>query len=267
MKKERISSRQKVQALLASTNGLVKIDDAQEIFVVSREKASHLLWRLAKQGWIKKLKDGLYRVVPLDSSDASLTDENPWLIAHELFSPCYIGGWTAANFWGLTDQLFLKTWVMTTRPVHKKERSVAQHGYVLRQIKDTYLFGLKNEWIENNKILISDPHKTVLDFLSFPNDYTAQTMVEILESYLRSDLKNIEVITQYTQKIPNRAILKRLGFLLELLAPDEKDLVEYCYKNISKGYSALSTQSPCTQTIPRWNLKVPERLKEHQERD
>lgn len=31
MKKERISSRQKVQALLARTNGLVKIDDAQEI--------------------------------------------------------------------------------------------------------------------------------------------------------------------------------------------------------------------------------------------
>lgn len=267
MKKERISSRQKVQALLARTNGLVKIDDAQEVLGVSREKASHILWRLAKQGWVRKLKDGLYRVVPLEASDGSLTDENPWMIANELFSPCYIGGWTAANFWGLTDQLFLKTWVMTTRPVHKKERSIAQHDYVLRQVKSTYLFGLKNEWIENNKILISDPHKTVLDFLSFPNDYTAQTMVEIFESYLRSEHKNIDIIAQYAQKIPNRTTLKRLGFLLELLAPDEKALIEYCHKNISKGYSSLSTQSPCTQTIPRWNLKVPERLKEPQEHD
>lgn len=261
MRKERISSRQKVQALLARTNGLVKIDDAQEAFGGSREEASHSLWRLAKQGWIRKLKDGLYRIVPLEVSDASLTDENPWMIANELFFPCYIGGWTAANFWGLTEQLFLKTWVMTTRPVHKKERSVAQHDYVLRQIKSTSLFGLKNEWIENNKILISDPHKTVLDFLSFPDEYTAQTMVEIVNSYLSSELKNIDILAQYAQKIPNRTALKRLGLLLELLAPDEKILIEFCHNNISKGYSSLSTQSACTQAIPRWNLKVPEHLK------
>ncbi len=263
MNKERISSRQKVQAILARTNGLVKIDDVQEILGVSRKKASHILWRLAKQGWIRKLKNGLYRIVPLESSDTSLTDENPWIVANELFSPCYMGGWTAANFWGLTDQLFLKTWVMTTLPVHKKEKSIAQHDYILRQVKPTYLFGLKIEWIENNKVLVSDPHKTVLDFLSFPNDYTAQTMVEMLASYLKSELKNMDVLTRYAQKIPNRTTLKRLGFLLELLAPNEKILIEYCHNNISKGYSSLSTQSPCTKTIGRWNLRVPERLKEH----
>lgn len=249
MKKGRTSSRQKIQALLASTNGLIKLDDVQEILAVSREEASHILWRLAKRGWIKKLKDGLYRVVPLESSDASMTDENPWIIANTLFFPCYIGGWTAANFWGLTEQLFLKTWVMTTNPVHKKKKSIAQHDFVLRQIKGAYLFGLKSEWIENNKVFISDPHKTLLDFLSFPSDYTAQTMVEIFESYLQSELKNVHTLTQYAQKIPNRAALKRLGFLLELLAPQEKALMAYCHENISKGCSPLSTQSPCTQTI------------------
>lgn len=262
MKKERTSSRQKVQALLASTNGLVTINDVQEIFEVPREKASHLLWRLTKQGWIRKLKGGLYRVVPLESSDASATDENPWMLANALFSPCYIGGWTAANFWGLTDQLFLKTWVMTTNPVHKKEKSIAQHDYILRQIKNAYFFGLKTEWFESNKIFISDPHKTLLDFLSFPNDYSAQTMVEIFESYLRSEYKNIEMLAQYVQKTPNRTTLKRLGFLLELLAPHEKNLIEFCHQNMSKGYSPLSTQSPCTRTISRWNLKIPEHLKE-----
>ncbi|HUX79797.1 MAG TPA: hypothetical protein VMW10_08660, partial [Alphaproteobacteria bacterium] len=236
---------------------------AQEAFGVSREKASHMLWRLSKQGWIKKLKTGLYRVVPLESSDPSFTDENPWIIANELYAPCYIGGWTAANFWGLTDQLFLKTWVMTTRPVHKKTQSVSQHEYVLSQVKDESFFGLKIEWIENNKVLLSDPHKTLLDFLSFPDDYTAQTMVDITQSYLRSELKDIHLLDQYTQKIANKSVLKRLGFLLELLAPDEKSLIEFCYKNISKGYSSLSTQSPCTKAISRWNLRVPARLKDY----
>jgi hypothetical protein len=29
-----------------------------------------------------------------------------WLVAHKLFSPCYIGGWIAAHHWGLTEQIF-----------------------------------------------------------------------------------------------------------------------------------------------------------------
>lgn len=261
------SSRQKIQALLEKTNGLVKIDDVENTLGVSREKASHILWRLVKGGWIRKLKDGLYRIVPLESSDASLTDEHPWMIANELFSPCYIGGWSAAHFWGFTDQLFLKTWVMTTCPVHRKERAVSQHEYILKQIKEDSLFGLKVEWIENNKIQISDPHKTVLDFLNFPDDYTAQTMVDIFQAYLRSDEKNMDILAQYAHHIQNRTVFKRLGFLLELFAPHEKSLIEFCFKNISKGYSALSTQSPCTKSIGHWKLRIPEGLKERYNHD
>lgn len=262
MKKRRTSSRQKIQALLESTNGLVKIDDVQKILGVSREKSHHLLWRLTKGGWIRRLGKGLYRIVPLESSDPSLTDENPWIVANELYAPCYIGGWTAANFWGLTDQLFLNTWVMTTRPVHKKSQLISQHEYMLRPVKNEYFFGVKIEWIENNKIFISDPHKTLLDFLNFPEDYTAQTMVDILQSYFRSELKDIELLYQYAQKVTNKTVLKRLGFLLETVAPDENQLIEFCYRNISKGYSPLSTQSSCTKVIRRWNLKIPGHLKE-----
>jgi predicted transcriptional regulator of viral defense system len=262
-KKHNISSRQKIQALLEKTNGLVTLDNAEKILEVSRNDAIHILWRLSKKGWIKRLKSGLYRVVPLESSDPSFTDEHPWLVALEIFSPCYIGGWTAANFWGLTDQLFMNTWVMTTHPIHKKKQYVSDHEYMLRHINEDHLFGLTTEWIENNKILVSDIHKTVLDFLSFPKDYTAQTMLEILQAYLASTSKNINVFKHYVDKIRNKSTLKRLGFLLERLAPGEQSLIEFCHERISKGCSDLSSQSPCTKIIQRWNLKVPESMKDN----
>jgi len=200
--------------------------------------------------------------VSLESSDPSLTDENPWVIANQLFSPCYIGCWTAANFWGLTDQLFLDTWVVTTQKVFKKKKTVSDHLYILRQIQESYFFGLKTEWIEHNKILVSDPHKTVLDFLNFPDVFTSQSILDIFQAYLMSDVKNMDILAQYAKKIENKSVLKRLGFLLELLSPESGPLIQFCFEHKSKGISPLSTISPCDSVITRWNLKVPKRLKD-----
>lgn len=256
------TARQYIQILLERTNGLIQINDAQKAFDIPREQTSRLLYRLSKQGWIKKLKNGLYCVVPLEASHPSLTDENPWLIASELFSPCYIGCWSAANYLGLTDQLFLDTWVVTAQKVFVKKRAVADHTFILRQVPKDHLFGLTYEWIENNKVLISDPHKTVLDFLCFPETFSAQSMVDIVKSYLDSKEKDIGMLTNYIKNIKNRAVLKRLGFLLEYLNFNANELIEYCLKNKSKGNSPLSTITPCDKIISRWNLIIPNRLKQ-----
>lgn len=256
-KRKRTTSREKVQLLLSQTKGMVKLDDVQNILGISRPAASLTLWRLAKGGWVKKLKGGLYRIVPLEAMNSSTTDESPWIVATELFSPCYIGGWTAANFWGLTDQLFLNTWVMTTQKVFKKSQHVSQHEFYIKQIKESYFYGFKSEWLEESKVFISDPHKTLLDFLNFPEEYSAQSMMDIMQSYLSSEYKDISILKDYSSKVENRTILKRLGFLIEILSPEEKILINYCHENISKGYSRLSVKTKCTKSIRRWNLLVP----------
>ncbi len=260
--RKKTSSRQKIQLLLAKSNGLITLTDVQEALGYTKTQASQLMYRLSKKGWVKKLKNGLYRVVPLESSDPSLTDENPWVVANQLFSPCYIGCWTAAHFWGLTDQLFLDTWVVTAQKVFKKKKSISNHQYLLRQVKESYFFGLKTEWIEGTKVPISDPHKTVLDFLNFPDAFTSQSMLEIFQAYLMSSEKDMDMLAQYAQKIENKSVLKRLGFFLELLSPESKPLIEYCYVNKSKGLSLLSTLSPCDSIVERWHLRVPRKLKE-----
>lgn len=262
------SSRQYIQTLIERTDGLIRLDDAQKAFDIPRDQTSRLLYRLAKKGWLKKLKNGLYRTVSLGASDPSLTDESPWLVSNQLFSPCYIGSWTAANHWGLTDQLFLDTWVVTTQKVFVKKRVIADHSFILRQVSKSNFFGVTYEWVENNKIAISDRHKTVLDFLSFPEAFSSQSMLDILKSYLESKEKDLSILIDYTKKIKNRAVLKRLGFLLEYLHADSDadDIIRYCLENKSKGNSPLSTITPCTKIVSGWNLIIPDQLKKYDQK-
>lgn len=259
-KRKNTSSRQKVQKLLTKSNGPITLSIVQEALGYTRAQASQLMYRLAKKGWIKKLKSGLYCVVPLESSNPSLTDENPWVIANKLFAPCYIGCWTAAHFWGLTDQLFIDTWVVTIQKVFRNKKTVSDHHYFLRQVKESYFFGLKTEWINGNKVMISDLHKTVLDFLCFPDLFTSRSIIDIFQAYLLSSGRDINILAQYAQRVENKSVLKRLGFLLELLSPESKSLIEYCFTYKSKGVSSLSTVSVCDRIVERWNLQVPKKL-------
>ena len=42
-----------------------------------------------------------------------MVDES-WVLARAVFEPCYIGGWSAAEHWGFTEQIFNSTMVFTT---------------------------------------------------------------------------------------------------------------------------------------------------------
>jgi predicted transcriptional regulator of viral defense system len=267
MIKKYTKNRERLVQLINGTNGLIAISDAEQILGLPREDARKALWSMTKSGWIKSIKSGLYSVVTLETTDPSLSDKNPSLIANALFKECYIGGWSAANFWGFTDQIFLDTWVMTTQIVRQKKRTIGANKFILRQIKSDYFFGLKTEWVQNNKVMISDPSKTVIDFLNFAENFTASSMIDIFKSYINSDYKDFTILQEYAVRSSNKTIFKRLGFLIEKFLPEEKEIISFCQNNISKGYSSLSILSSNKNIIAKWNLRIPANLKEAKSND
>jgi predicted transcriptional regulator of viral defense system len=69
----------------------------------------------------------------------------------------------------------------------------------------------------------------------------------------RNDLKLIE----YLSLMKNKSINKRLGFLIESLKIDAKELISYCKNNISSGYSKLDpTIDFGGSYVRRWNLRL-----------
>src|ERR1035437_6646480 len=77
--------------------GLVTTARAAALLRQSRAEASATLGRLVRQGWLVRVRRGLYLVLPLEAGRKEGTVEDPWILARELYAPCYIGGWTAAE--------------------------------------------------------------------------------------------------------------------------------------------------------------------------
>ena len=257
MIKKYTKNRERLVKLLSASNGLISISDAAKILDIPRDKARSILWSMTKSGWIKSIKSGLYTVVPLEASSPSMSEENSFVVANKLFPQCYIGGWNAANFWGFTDQLFASTWIMTTKNVTYKEQNAGNHAFILTQIKPSYLFGTQTEWIQNTKVMISDPSKTLIDFLNFSESFSVSSMVDIFKAYVNSEHKNLALLKEYAIATQNKSIFKRLGFLMERFLSSEKVFIDFCQQNISKGYSAMSSLSKCDRIVTKWNIRIP----------
>src|SRR5215831_10401610 len=68
------------------------------------ERTRPLLAYLARRGWLSRVRRGLYVAVPLDARRPGEWVEDPWVVAERIFSPCYVGGWSACQHWDLTEQ-------------------------------------------------------------------------------------------------------------------------------------------------------------------
>jgi predicted transcriptional regulator of viral defense system len=113
--------RGQLSQVLQSAGEIISVEDVTTALQIDRRQATKLLARWNTQRWIKRLRRGLYAPVPIASLGQSQVLDDPWLIVPTLFGPAYIGGWTAAEHWGLTEQIFRGVCVLTTRPLRGKE--------------------------------------------------------------------------------------------------------------------------------------------------
>jgi predicted transcriptional regulator of viral defense system len=109
---------------------------------------------------------------------------------------------------------------------------------------------------------VADPTKLIIDLLDSPESGGGIShVIQIFRAYLKSEHKSIEKLLQYATKQSNGAIFKRLGFLLEVLAPTEIAAIEKCKKQITTGYSLIDPNLKSDKIITRWKLWIPAFLK------
>lgn len=256
------TDRERLAAIIRGTKGTVSVGDAARILNVASTDAAKMLSRWSKKGWMSRVRRGLYVSVPLESRTADVPLEEPWLIADRLFSPCYIGGWSAAEYFDLTEQIFSTVMVMTVQKPRDRRPDIKGTVFMLRTISEKAMFGLKPVWRGQVKISVSDPTRTILDMLVDPVfGGGIRSVKDMLDNYLRSENKNLKQLIAYAEQLGNGAIFKRLGFLLEKMAPDETKAIENCYKRLTAGNAKLDLKLNNTRLITRWRLWVPENWK------
>lgn len=232
--------------------------DAANWLFLDTKRVNRFLAYLVDKGWLARIRRGLYVTVPLDAVDPAHWQEDPWVVAFRVFSPCYIGGWSACEHWNLTEQIFRDTIVISSRRVRHRRILIRTFPFRVKVVNSGKIFGTQVVWRGRTRVLVSDPARTMVDILDDPSiGGGIRHVAEILSAYFATDSRDDSQLIQYTHRVGNRAVFKRLGYLLETLGLKASTLVETCRKEMSTGISLLDpTSPPKGQVLRRWNLRV-----------
>jgi len=253
-KKERFQLSQLLKAGLAT----ITPKTAANALKIDQVRAAQLLALWTKKGWLARVKHGVYIHVPFQSESTEIMADEPWKVAQALFSPGYIGGWSAAEYWDFTEQIFNSTMVFTTKKSASREPELKGLSLTIKTIKLERIFGIQSVWRDDHKIEISDPTRTIIDAFNDPAVVGGIRMAgNILDRYLKSEHKNLTLLFEYGKKMKNATLFKRLGFMLEQIAPTENVFIEKINGELSEGYSQLDPASPGKSLVTKWHLWVP----------
>lgn len=251
-------TRLQLSEVLRKAKGTVTVEEASAILGLSRLDTAKLMARWAEQGWLTRLQRGLYAPVPLEARTADTAIEDPWIVAARVFAPCYIGGWSAAEHWGLTEQIFRTIIVITIRKVSKRRPKIQETEFWVKKVPQGRFFGTKIIWRGRVQVQVSDPTKTVIDLLDDPVIGGGARMVEsMFRAYMASPDKDIRRLLDYADRVKNGAIFKRLGFLLERLGFDDFAILSALRDKITRGNAELDPNLPSECLVTRWRLWVP----------
>lgn len=219
-------------------------------------KVAIILARYEKQGHLKRIKRGLYMPVSerFLTPDQSLSD--PWKVMPSFFSKGYIGGWSAANFWHLTEQIFETTAVLTTAPI--PHTTIKRLNFTYKVFSTPGDFGCDITWRDAVPVSISDPHRTILDMINNPTcGGGIQHTLDCFKVYL-NEQKDEKLLDEYASQYTKGSFFKRLGYVVEKTLGETHPLCVLAKENITAGNTKIDMSLSCPILITRWNLFINE---------
>lgn len=222
-------------------DGFVTPAVAAEALDTTRRAASRRLSRLADRGWLSRVRRGLYYVAPLEASaEDRVTAPDPWLLASRAFEPCYVAGWSAAEHWGLTEQLFRSTFVATTANIRSRRVTLLEAEFRLARVSEDRIGLAAKVWRGANRVSVSSRELTLADGLIDPGWLGGvRHLADILREYGQSKERDFAKVVDHLTHLGRGAALKRLGFLLEAFSPEEHDTISVALEGRTSGVVRL----------------------------
>jgi predicted transcriptional regulator of viral defense system len=125
------------------------------------------------------------------------------------------------------------------------------------QCKPEHFFGIADEWVDKSELVrVSDIEKTVLDGLQHPR-YCGGLSEVAKGLWMKHGELNVARLVAYALRLKVGAVVRRLGFLLELYqiaAPQELNLLQ---SQLTASYDLLDPTLPREgKKIASWRLLV-----------
>jgi predicted transcriptional regulator of viral defense system len=209
------------------------ISDISLLLEIKKQKAYNLIKSLKKKKIINSINNGKF----------VLSETNEFEIASSINFPSYISFWTALNYYGFSDNTPKKIFIVTTK--YSKEKN----NFKFITLSKKRFFG----YTSIGKITLAEKEKAIIDSLLMPK--YAGGIKEIKIS-LEKALKEIDIkkLIDYAIKINSKAVVRRLGFLLDQLNIKYPKKIE---KLIGKGYELLDPSLKKRNNLnKKWLLDV-----------
>ncbi|MFK8056228.1 MAG: transcriptional regulator [Saprospiraceae bacterium] len=259
MKHKLISTRSNEILTYFSQNDRDYFDFAEATIALPNSSTSalkELLSDMVKRGLLMRLRKGLYYRIPYEQdADSFMPDWH--LIAEPLTKGAehYIGYYSALQIHNLITQPSLREQIVVSRQFKPSKLQIKKTTFQFIYHNEKHFFGSKKIWIDNfNKVKCSDLEKTIVDCL-FKPDY-AGGIVEISRAiYSAKEKLDFDKLYEYACRFKSQAVIKRMGFLLELLEI-ESGITKKLRKEITKSYVRLDTELPESGKLnSRWSIQ------------
>jgi predicted transcriptional regulator of viral defense system len=252
------TSRGQLSRLLRDAPPVVTSEDAAAALGLTPAAAARRLAAWSRAGWLARVRRGVYVPVPIESESADVALEDPWSVATAMFTPCYIGGWSAAEHWGFTEQIFRSVCVMTTTRPRDRKPMLRKAPFELHTVPAAHLFGLKPVWRGGTRVQVSDPARTLVDMLADPGiGGGIRHVAEMLSNLLREKPQESPRLIEHAARLGVGSVFKRLGFLLQRDHADQRELIAACRARLTAGYAKLDPALPADRLATAWRVWVP----------
>ena len=218
---------------------------------------SLVLHRLEKKGWLKRLQQGVYLVVPLEAGPERAWSESPLVIAPYLIKPAAVAYWSALHYWQLTEQIPQVTIVQSTQRRRPVEMLGLRFHFVT--VSERHFFGVTQRRLNGHLVSVTDREKTILDCADRPD--LSGGILQLAQALpVAGAAIDWPRLDEYLERWGGGAVIKRLGYLVESLQvpiPLRQERLRQWQQRLSSGIADLEPGAGRRGSIvTRWRLRV-----------
>lgn len=206
---------------------LFTLKDLKDITNKDEKYCKLLLYRLRKDKLIFKIEKNKYTL-----------HYEPLIFSSRLVWPAYISCWSAIRFYNLTEQLPQGIFVVTTRSRLNRNIKFNNIKIAFIKTKPNLFFGFTKENYNGFTIFIAEPEKALIDSILYRKISFSEIASMIKENIKELDVKKF---ISYLIKIKNKSLIKRFGYLFDLINLDYHNKLK---KFLDNKYIGLDYNKP-----------------------
>jgi len=248
---------QLMTALYESGETTFTHSDVERITGLPATSARSLIRHAVNRGVVSRLEPGLFVLVPPELGRATEFAGNPYLVARRLAEGAdyFISHASAMELHRMVTQPQFVIFTSTTKRLRNRTIQGSEFRFVLVRRDD--FFGVTTHWIsKQDSVKVSDIERTVIDGLHLPA-YSGGVSEVAKGLWMRRDVAKPERLIEYALRLGNGAVIRRLGYLLELYGLAAPEQLQRLRDSLSATYAVLDPiLPPDGRYISGWRLRV-----------